>query len=832
MNLERPHVTLSLLARLSHDLLRESDTDSELPGTYNDPILDDLASAVAGTPHLAPAVRDALATCLAVIDLPQKLQCLPEALRLLQDLVPLFLTLHHSPSAVRSFVSMLHASARELAHHPARTRFTRRPLHREAPLFRFHLDAWKSTRAAHDFYALWILLLHRGLRAVSWSRGTFATWLDYVESARLFFTCMPCSTLRRPLPSPERNLSSYLQAFDRGYRRSPHATRLRTGTVLPAHQRRIKSILDQRPFQRRPHAGPDSHGPDLEYSQPVHDIPERRYEFGTITISPIVAAVPPAADDPVFSAADDDELLLLDLLQHETGADDAVVRRPPRLQARFRHLYVRHNFDFWWQLEACHLAGWLALYRAAEVLCSGGPGGLGPALYLLLLGFLGAPFDVVARVRVASYDSRERLSSDELYIDPDRWWIFRYFSPVSSIGPHAGAWIPWVTVPLPSFLIPLAARYWRTLTQMSDPPDFFFPDLAASPWPVAEVWRVLSSIAPTEEAVRSPRKLVEAFPRTLGHGHGLDPVAVYLVSGRGHFRARVQAHYTSISSSDLAGRYGRATENLHAHISASLPSGGAWWSTTTTAPRAVPHLARFGSQLGESAGLLAGAVARLTELVFKTSRSDDPSDLIAHHNASTAYVSVLLLALGLRPRNDGWGYAVSLFERDLNYLPVADKQSKKYREDRILPLPPTASEVLRGLARGRPRLAQRLAEAWGTEPSSRLTMALLLLLDPATGMPRGFALRELRSVFVAMEVCELIDVRLNIGRHVLRTYLRRAPLADDLIDLALGHQRAGREALAFHAATRYGTALGILRDALTAYLDDLGFAPLDYLPTE
>lgn len=798
------------LQALAQELLDASATPQEDVNHYQAEILDDLARETTRAPELAAPVRSLLAAGLATVGVPPNLEGLAEALAVLTDEVPLFLA--EAPTADVQAVQSVFALARgALRAHPRAREFGRVPTRRNAPLFWFHRDAHRTVKSNPPVAAAWIPRIHRGLRSLETSPGTRATWTDYVESARFFVTHAAKAT--------QPDWETVCRAFREGYRREPRATE----QALRRHLRRLKAVVQHSRFEARPHAGGTRRHPSPEYPSLVRERVKRRAAAAE-NLTLVVATVAPGDEDPRL-AAEDDEPYLDELIEHGAGP---IVRRPPRLPGRFRHLYVRHNYEWWWDAEAGYPALWLMLQAAAIALWKRGKAGR--ALYLQLLPLLGRGWDELARARVANYNDRRRLDGGSIYVDPGRWWLF--FRPAAA-GAGASAppwgWDDWIMLPLPPPLLPLARAHWNDLRQSSGPhPVWFFPEVLADPSVRAHLGALARALGLAPPDPCSLRGLADAFWPLLGHGQGLDRVAAYLIAGRGHFRARVQATYTSVAHRDLQVAWSRAVAAHQAAITAWLgqrPPG-----PPSVAPQRLPSRGQIGSRLGRSIGRLRETLVCLAACVDGALPLDAPETLARHHNAYTAYVTLVLLALGLRPRNDAWGYRVEHFTTPCPFLAVADKQSRRYREQRLLPLPDTAQVLLGQLARGRERLRRLVVHCWGSRALRTHPGALLFFLDPEDGTGRPYTLREFRAVLGDFGAHALDDVRLNVGRHVLRTALRDASLADDLIDLALGHQRAGREALALHAATAYGTALETLRGALSRHLLSLGVRPLAYLP--
>lgn len=776
-------------------------------------------------------IAEYVGTFLAMLEVPADLTGAWQAVPVLRVLIRELLQPHppHPPTVPEP---VLEALAAELRAHPEFVRFQRMPDGRTSWALALNVSAWEASRARGPapgrLYELWGPSLHLGLRAQkrlqAYTRFEDQTFEDYLESVRLFFRTFPYESLEPTAVRTDATWAYHLDLFREGYLRSDAVPRP-SQRMAEIHVRRLRAIRAGKPIRAHPHASPtERHEVELIDDAPV-----------STTDEPL--RIVSVAVDSADASLDDDPEPLIDEWIEPPG--EAILRTPPRLVPRLAHRFLMTNFPLWFGATSLPLGRLGKLYQAADRLFNAGDVyATGAALFLLLLLLTGRTPDELARTVVEKYDPQpgRRLPRGFLYFEPFPACFFGHAHELKSrpsLRPTSTFWLPataWIAFPLPPFLTELMSEYVRQrFRELGDLP-FLFPFLVAPEGLDLRALRtVLAAAGLRLETLPAPHHSARAFTGLLEHGFGLDRVTAALVSGRGSLRSHVQTHYTRIPLAELFNRYARATVALHEWIRGSLPATG-WWATPVPpyGPPAWAFEHAVGSPLVPAREALAAVVGALIAQIRRTRLCLDRQTLVAHHNAFTAYAYLALLCLGLRPRQDPQ-LKRRAFLADIHWLPVSDKQSRQYIESRLTPLPKVARLIVTELARGVDRLRRRLVQLVGPRAAETVPPALLFFLD-ATGQPRPFDLRGFRLTLADAGVKLDPNDPLNFARHLHRSDFTQAGCHDDLTDALLGHQRAGREPLALHAVTLYGSALALLEHFLDRLLADLGFLPVPYCP--
>lgn len=709
----------------------------------------------------------------------------------------------------------------------------------EAQLFTFHLKSLRPGAGGKPcrLYELWGLQLHGGLRKIMASTDKTQTWKNYATSARAFFSNFPHSTLRR-LPN-RRDLvlfKRHLKVFENKSVGKWSSARLRE------HCQQLEWLFIERSLDEHPHHG--------KQGWAFHEEPEPSFlgkqKRGKTTLDdrPSKSVTIVAEENEDSSEYDEDcDPRTLDLIL--TDPQRKVVSRRPYLPYHVLHRYILHQFPLWWDRSSMTRGELRRLYLDIESL-SKREETAGVGLLLGMLLYTGRPLKSLleAKIYSCSEESYPKLA-DGLYIDPDHGILFFKQQTLRSSyrGSVEAGWLHstrWITIPIPGPVTNVFVRYVRWLRKNGVLPragsDYFFQVLfkgQIQPIKRQFLGSILHEVLHRTK-IPSPTKISQAFVPLLVHGFGLDNVLARMISGRGFARHCAQIHYTRIPESDLMARYATACAALHNYISKEM-QGAEWWQSSDGTSPVNPPPARtsargFGSPLVLGLHTFRQAVERLRKVIQLSGRHSSSGNPVVNHNAYTCYVYLMLLLLGVRPRNhpklQRATFTTSPTKSPM-YLIVSDKQSALYFEQRVLQMPAVLSQALCCMASGSERVLSYVHQQ--IDPQSTLPKDLLFFVEHDQ-KPKAFSLKHFTALLKSWNIEVLPDAPRNIGRHWIRTNLRLEEFLDDAIDVHMGHQRAGRGAIEAHATTMLGPVLSILKVRMEKMLRDFGFTTLRYFP--
>lgn len=814
--------------------------------------LDLLLPSLRGTvPHEPEeVVRNWAAAFLALVDAPEDFTgvCLVEPA--VRYLVTHFLQ-KPTPLSDPTPLVLLDALFVGLSQSPNQPTFLRCPPQVRAQLFTFHIDASRANGAGNIpclLYQLWGPRLHLGLRTIQCTVGSDDTVKSYTCPSRAFFTFFPHAQLQcLPRGSTRALFDCHIEWFLKAHPNLP-------GKVATRYKGNLERLYRGCGSRPHPHAGPEiSPSPnkteedDLIEREELDDVPPALTTTTTRQTTPHEQIDLDIVIESAFHLEDADTGGI-DPEPHGTEfvyafpRHQRVVPHPPSLQYDQVNRYILHQFPFWWDRCSVALYQLIQLYRFVELLLTES-GTAGIALFLLLLLFTGRSPRELAQTCIATYPmtpgTDDNLPRDRLLIDINRRWLFFYQSKGrANFQPESGSgWLPssrWVGFPIPRPLLPIFDQYviWLgSAGKLQAGNRFFWGSHRSSAVRTItpELLSVIITRTPQAHLLPSPAHLASAFLPLMVHGFSLDETIARLLSGRGLKRVYAPLHYTRAGLADLFNEYEERCAALHASVISGLPEPG-WWSASSSVTATLPPAdLAVGSPILRTKNATRDLVTTLMRVVTDTGKPRKAEDIILHHNAYCVLCYLMVLSLGIRPRNKLPWTQEDVTSR-VAHLLIADKQSADWFEQRLLLLPPLINHSLVSLGTGRCRLKQALRYELGSVQANALPNDLFFFLAE-DGTPVPFKLQIFRNYLRRLVPSFPADAADNEGRHRLRTALFSDGLAADFIDAWLGHTRGGRESLARHSSALYGQAMTKLSDRLEQHLHDLGFREVTYFPT-
>ncbi len=233
----------------------------------------------------------------------------------------------------------------------------------------------------------------------------------------------------------------------------------------------------------------------------------------------------------------------------------------------------------------------------------------------------------------------------------------------------------------------------------------------------------------------------------------------------------------------------------------------------------------MGGLLDPIESMVVGAIRTATTKVERLRREND---VVAFHNAYTAYlVAAMLAGSGGRPIIDPFE-SYFHFDFDQKFVYVSDKDSGSPREARIVSLPDNLCGMIAGDYLAHLKLLANLIAGINPELSDRVRC--LTSRNAPAKMPFFFLLaknaRSWKSVseseIAALDLFEW-PLPLNHFRHRLPRLLRRTGVDTELIDSIFGHAESGSLTHGDYSFRAWSEDMDKIRPVLGDAFDALGF---------
>lgn len=205
--------------------------------------------------------------------------------------------------------------------------------------------------------------------------------------------------------------------------------------------------------------------------------------------------------------------------------------------------------------------------------------------------------------------------------------------------------------------------------------------------------------------------------------------------------------------------------------------------------------------------------------------TNEKDNVLRRHNLYVCYTYIALgFATMLRPHDDPelyWHH----FNRHVGNITIADKDSRKHREERILRLPERVKSLLIRLQDGREAFETVRRKYCLSKQQSRAAKIFFEVKENGALAPFTFntILRSFGSLNLDFNVPE------NMARHFTRTRMHHE-ISNTYAAIWAGHTRTGREAAGIASTTTLAEVASVCLPCLDKLLDDIGIRELEYMP--
>lgn len=336
----------------------------------------------------------------------------------------------------------------------------------------------------------------------------------------------------------------------------------------------------------------------------------------------------------------------------------------------------------------------------------------------------------------------------------------------------------------------------------------------------------------------TPAKICSSFLANYHHRLGLDPLICVLISGEDRHRLyKSQLHYVHIPHNLLEKQYLHTFELNSTAITRNIDAllaEGFLDEEASSMQNLFPVVNMekddgndesmilsfgYGSSIICKEDYISNNVTNLRET---TVREKNP---LMRHNLFTVYAHFATqFSCGMRPRNN----PDVLFDEDSKAIAIHDKQSTMFHEERIPSTTGILSHILRQLKSGVPLLKKYIAKYYYPSILQESLDNLFFFVDPETGHPIKFTLSGMRQIVDILGISSSLPM--NFPRHFLKNHLYHCEtgISNDVIDMRLGHQHAGKEMLNMTSSTSPRDADLVCQEPINEMLRKLGFRKLDY----
>lgn len=728
---------------------------------------------------------------------------------------------------------------------PHAKEYMRKPDITESPLFRYHVDALGSStvddRTLSPLYKAHGFLIHKAIRFNLSLKIDEKTKETYARRGRYYFKYMPTEIkiqrkhLKQITPDYinafahgydemelaryDVNLSETAQGFKEDFERLISFSIIKPKNMSEGHgaYRRPRGNHEKDILRKQPSVGratvldPDGHIPDVNarYVKP----PVAPTEDNEEKLVNIFETVP---EIPIYEIP---------------GAD---MTKKPSIKKKFADLINLRAFNFFFDINYLNLFHYSILYLRLVKLWNLSAFQNAVIVYLYILMNTGIDHVLLLHLSTRSREGRPML----------RKVNGKYYILIPSIIKKPDIKIDDCLPTSDVVWVPLPEPIGRLIPEIQNESEYLFSYKTTDGVKRINVEDIIIFL---DEEVKdsyqicdlkiTPAKICSSFLANFHHRLGLDPLICVLICGEDRHRLyKSPLHYVYIPHQLLEEKYLEtfklSTASLVRNIN-TLFSEGFLDEETTTIEYLFPvvDLAKIDTTDDDRMSLSFGYGSSIIctddhihDIVMKLKRTiEQEKNPLIRHNYFIVYAYLSTeFSCGMRPRNN----PDILFNENANSIAIHDKQSAKFHEERILSTTGILSHILRQLKSGVHLLKKYIAKYYGPSILLEFLDDLYFFIDPQTGQPIKFSLSGMR------QICDMLDISstlpMNFPRHFLKNHMYHTGISNNVIDMRMGHQHAGKEMLNATSSTSPRDANGICQELINEMLGRLGFGEIDY----
>lgn len=719
------------------------------------------------------------------------------------------------------------------------------PHYESAPLLAFHVESLKSCKLpdeTYPFYETYAYEFHKRLRFHERTNLPKDTRNACVRTVRYFFLFCSAETKSRRNLTPDTIPISVVKDFKSGYTKY-RMERKKSDAIeetADVYWERLRKIWHKMPILprsrfRKGYARPSDNPDDLtspdespgenppgfnKSDYEIEDDLDDEDEWGRFE--------PPPATGWDFGYASEQE--------QKTTTD----KDPEIHDYKWHDLIHLRNYHYYWENKYLGLFHYSALYHAMQTIWDKEPVGLHRILatYFNFLIHTGMGSHVMLDLRGPKCE-KVRDDEPQLITIKDRYYIAH--PPVVKLQTALaqGRCLPTadkIHIPVPGKLAALLkalpetvlkSDYVFSFTDKSNRISRLKPDI---------IFAFLNDVNKSFERyalkITLPR-IASSFQPLYHNRYGLDPIIACHVSGKDRQKLfSSQMHYIHVKHNRLVREYLTVfndvdfsiRENLNRCLEKRLIKSD---RKILTNKREAPVIFEgdviggYGSPYIPQGDYVLNMIGALKKALA------DETDMVLRHNLFVMYAYLgLQFSIALRPRNNPhlpWKRINTMSGTIL----IKDKQSERYREERLLPLPMIMRTLLGSLQSGFKTVEDHILRNFIFSDQCHKADSVFFFIDDE-GRLGPMTIKGIRERLAKIG----IDYSLppNMPRHYLRTYLFDAKISCDLADTWLGHQHVGRETLGIISSVVFRDAVCVCLPHIETMMKEIGFTSVPYLP--
>lgn len=732
--------------------------------------------------------------------------------------------------------------------------YSQKPDIQDSPIFRFHLDSLRLARAGNEpmpsLYQAYGYFFHKQLRINRRYEIEDKTHEDYARTARYFFEYMP-PEIKARTDHPEKIPREYVSLFVDQFKSKPpkkHGGNI--SELVEAYKFRLSRLIAGVPLQAKPHGEarrvfltdpPDGVVEILEKDGRLPGI--HRYVITEEVIDKEPDMDEEEIESEIFEAEHEFDV-------YDIPEEEHTVPKKPSLSRGWQDLINLRSFIFYFDSNCLNLFHYAILHLKLMENWYKSSFENAIILYLLILSHTG--IDRARLLNLVFFQSQ--AGEDAIFLENING---RYFIVQKSIinfkrkidHPACLKHSTEIHIPFPDMINAMIGPMrgygpfvFSGVSERGDVRQISLEDVEKY------LNKKINRAFPEFELKISADKIERSFFNLYQDRFGLDPHICVLISGQDPYRLyQTQLHYIHIEHERLSLEYLDAFHRVNQQIKENLDElkkrgflGIEKGKGKKNRPQAIPKIFTneeenqgndsatydegfgYGSPIICSKEYVAGLVGRLKEAI----RAE--KNVIKRHNLYVVYTYLCLqFSACLRPRSNPQILRQHYNEAS-GMIVISDKQSKKYFEERFIPLPKVLKRLFENLTRDFESLILYLAKYHSPSIIGAKEDRIFFLLNESNGGIIDFKLKEMRRILMDIG----IDYSLppNWPRHFSRNNFYRIGIANDLAEYWMGHQHCAKEVLNVASSVFLDILINTGLPVIEKLLEELGFEVMDYMP--
>ena len=727
--------------------------------------------------------------------------------------------------------------------------------YKKDPFYKCYLEMFASADSIskedrEDCFRFFCRLIARAMRLEHVSKHSTSTQSNYGLAIRVFIRYLPAVIKQaRAYIYSKSKLEEYINAAITHF--DVQKLKNETGTLTNIAERYIvelkRSFLvegrfgkgrivalelvetsTRKPFvfdTESPTGGEDDRGSERHWIPPA--VPGLR----------VKVRLPHDVDDPI----DGEEAVPEDLFFPGGDAASASLPKPPRLDFRLADSLHLRYFKFFFDMQFLNLSHFSKLHLYVHEHWNSATPQLQATMTASLLSLhTGSDPSVVANLGIAASEETVDLDKHDLVIVRTDDAFILYRRTVIVRKRKSEEIFNFEISSTVRYTIPAFLGYYLLNSKLNiTKPGYVFgepPDFERLIINIDTIKAFLGRVNKKHSLDITPSRLAGSFFPMYSGRCGLDPLITCYVSGDEMMMHSAALHYVRIRASSLDESYLSAARMVAEKISKNMQKMIEYKLLPES--QALEHLQSILSfeQISLAGGKTivygspfaaeADDVRRFVEDIKTHICRPRWINIVERHNLYTCYLYLCLqFSFAHRPRNV-IAYALASLTSG-SHAVIADKLSRVYREERLLPVNDVLAKLCQNYNDGQTAVLEHIARKIRPELTIEPKPGPLSFITEA-GRWRKFNISNFRTELKKAGLPYRFDNKMP--RHFVRTRLSEKGYSSDFANAVLGHHHVAREPLSICSSMQYQAFAAAFIVFITDVFHAIGFEPLRYHP--